>query len=462
MNDDKGIADNVRYPEGLLTVALLLTAVVVALLSWTVHDSHRLAAMTKDRYLRFENLRSVIVHLDEVLTMSARMAAATGDLRWEKRYRAFEPQLDAAIKEAVQLAPSANLAESAAHTDAANIKLVEMENRAFALLREGRVTDAQRVLSSDEYEAQKRAYAAGINQLIGGLRNQLEAALDSDQRMMALSILSAVIVLPVMVLAWFIVIRRLRRWHTGLMKSIADRKQVEERLRVSVVQLEAALKELGDFSYTVSHDLRNPLRAIDGFSNVLLEDYGDRLDEVGQDHLRRIRTATVRLGELTDELVNLLQVARQQMNYETVDLSTMARGIATVLQQREPHRQVEFVIADGLLAKGDASLLRVVLQNLLGNAWKYTSRRTHARVEFGACHNNGHSGYFTRDDGVGFDMTYKDKLFGAFQRLHGVGEFAGNGIGLAIVQRIVQRHGGRVWAEGNIDEGATFYFTLSS
>jgi signal transduction histidine kinase len=405
--------------------------------------------------LHFEKLRAVIVHLDEVRTMSARMAAATGDPRWEKRYRMFEPQLDAAIKETLQRAPSQNLTEVASQTDAANIKLVEMENRSYALLREGRVTDAQRVLSSDEYEARKRAYAAGLDHLIGDLRNELDADLHSHQRMMALSILSAVIVLPVMVLAWFIVIRRLRRWHMGLMKSIADRKQVEERLRVSLVQLESTLKELGDFSYTVFHDLRNPL-----LSNMLLDDYGERLDEVPQDHLR-IRTAKVRLGELTDELLNLRQVARQQMTYETVDLSTMARSIATVFQQREPHRQVE-VIADGLLAKGDASLLRVVLQTLLGNAWKYTRKRTHARVEFGAYHNNGHSGYFTRADGVGFDITHNGQTFWRFPAIARGG-------------RVCRQwhwahdraaHCATAWWPGlggrKYRRGATFYFTLSS
>ncbi|MPZ76740.1 MAG: HAMP domain-containing protein [Deltaproteobacteria bacterium] len=238
------------------------------------------------------------------------------------------------------------------------------------------------------------------------------------------------------------------------------RDELERRVAERTTQLEAANKELESFSYSVSHDLRAPLRSIDGFSQALLEDYSDKLDEEGRDHLQRVRASALRMGQLIDDMLNLSRVTRDEMRCEPVDLTAMAQAIGADLQQTAPHREVEFVIADGLTTNGDARLLRIVLDNLFNNAWKYTSKQPRARIEFGFAQNNGQSAYFVRDDGVGFDMAYADKLFGAFQRLHAVAEFNGTGIGLATVQRIVHRHGGRIWGEGKVDEGATFYFTL--
>ena len=207
--------------------------------------------------------------------------------------------------------------------------------------------------------------------------------------------------------------------------------------------------------------LRAPLRGIDGFSQALLEDYVDKLDAEGQGYLRRVQAASRHMGQLIDDLLKLSRVTRAEAYHETVELSALAQMVATELQQQEPERQVEFVITEGRTARGDARLLRVVLENLMGNAWKFTSKHPHARIEFGDAQYNGNRAYFVRDDGVGFDMAYADKLFGAFQRLHSVSEFEGTGIGLASVQRIIHRHGGRVWAEGEVDKGAAFYFTLA-
>jgi light-regulated signal transduction histidine kinase (bacteriophytochrome) len=240
-------------------------------------------------------------------------------------------------------------------------------------------------------------------------------------------------------------------------------QSLNQGLQRAIVELQAVNKELEAFSYSVSHDLRAPLRSIDGFSQALLEDYTDLLDVTGQDFLQRIRGATNRMGQLIDDLLNLSRVTRSEMHLELVDLSLLATSICKELQQSQPERQVEFVIQTGLLAKGDTRLLRVILVNLLNNAWKFTSKHTHARIEFGV--NKSESGvpvYFVRDDGAGFDMAYTNKLFGPFQRLHGMNEFPGNGIGLATVQRIVHRHGGRVWAEGAVEQGTAFYFTLVS
>jgi light-regulated signal transduction histidine kinase (bacteriophytochrome) len=236
-------------------------------------------------------------------------------------------------------------------------------------------------------------------------------------------------------------------------------KQVSDR----TAQLSAANQELEAFSYSVSHDLRTPLRHIDGFSKMLLEDCADQLNERGSDYLMRVRRAAQRMGQLIDDLLHLSRVTRTSLYRQQVDLSQKAAAIAAQLQQSEPNRQVEFQIADGLIANSDARLLQIVLENLLGNAWKYTAKHQSARIEVGSMwHTDGYPIYFVRDDGAGFDMAYAHQLFVPFQRLHTTREFPGTGIGLATVQRIIQRHGGRIWAESAVELGATFYFTLGS
>lgn len=255
-----------------------------------------------------------------------------------------------------------------------------------------------------------------------------------------------------------------------LRAEIDERQQAEMRsqtlnqgLQQAIMELKAVNRELEAFSYSVSHDLRAPLRSIDGFSQALLEDCTDQLDSTGQDYLRRIRQATQRMGNLIDDLLSLSRVTRSEMHVEPVDMSRLASRLCADLQQTAPERQVEFAIQPGLIAQGDAHLLHIVLENLLSNAWKFTSKKAQAKIEFGAIsQKNGALAYFVRDDGTGFDMAYIDKLFGPFQRLHASHEFPGNGIGLATVQRIVYRNGGRVWAEGALERGATFYFTLEA
>ncbi len=255
---------------------------------------------------------------------------------------------------------------------------------------------------------------------------------------------------------------------TAAIRDVTERKLVEEKInRLNVdleqraAQLEVANKELESFSYSVSHDLRAPLRTIDGFSQALMEDYGDQLNDEGRNYLLRIRTAAQRMAQLIDDLLNLSRISRTPLNEESTNLSSIAQRIIHELQQTEPNRIVDVSITPNMVARSDPRLIKVVLENLIGNAWKYTSRQEFARIEFGTRENGGgaHS-YFVRDNGAGFDMAYADKLFGVFQRLHTTSEFPGIGIGLAIVQRIVNRHGGRVWAEGIPNEGATFYFTL--
>ncbi len=211
---------------------------------------------------------------------------------------------------------------------------------------------------------------------------------------------------------------------------------------------------------SVSHDLRGPLRTIDGFSKALIEDYDDKLDDQGKDFLGRVRAGTQRMGMLIDAMLQMSRASRGEMYREEVDFSEIVSSIATDLQAADPKRKVEFVIAKNVSVVGDQRLLTGVLQNLLSNAWKFTSKHPMAVIEFGTTYRDDKLVYFVRDDGAGFDMAYVHKLFGAFQRLHPTTEFEGTGVGLATAQRIIHRHGGQIWAEGAVDEGATFYFTL--
>jgi PAS domain S-box-containing protein len=246
----------------------------------------------------------------------------------------------------------------------------------------------------------------------------------------------------------------------GISRDITERKRAEVALQRAKLELEAANKELEAFSYSVSHDLRSPLRTIDGFSQALLEDYGDQLTTQGRDYLERVRAAAQRMGELIDDLLNLSRVTRAPMNAVDVDLSNLATIITKELQRIHPERKVRINIAPNLRASGDPRLLQIVLENLLNNAWKYTSKQENAEIEFGSKYENDQTIYFVRDNGAGFDMAYVNKLFGAFQRLHKATEFPGTGIGLATVQRTIHRHGGRIWAEGAAGQGATFFFML--
>ena len=237
-------------------------------------------------------------------------------------------------------------------------------------------------------------------------------------------------------------------------------EELEQRVADRTAQLQAVNKELEAFSYSVSHDLRAPLRHINGFSQALLEDYGNKLDAEGRSHLQQVRSASQEMSQLIDDVLQLARVTRTEMRREPVNLSEIARKVINDLRRDQKNRSVVVDIEEGLTTKGDKRLMEIMLGNLLGNAWKFTSRLVRADIAFGQTKQNGESSYFVRDNGAGFDMTYVGKLFGAFQRLHTMGEFEGTGIGLATVQRIVNRHGGRVWAEGKLNEGATFHFTL--
>ncbi len=225
-------------------------------------------------------------------------------------------------------------------------------------------------------------------------------------------------------------------------------------------ELEAVTKELKAFSYSLSHDLRAPLRSLDGFTELLLEECSDKVGPQGQEYLNRVQAASRRMADLIEAMLSLSRVSSAGLRREQVDLSGIARDVAAELQRSGPGRGVAFAITPGLTAAGDRTLLRAVVENLLGNAWKFTSRCAQAKIEFSALDKDGVRTFFVRDNGAGFDMAYAAKLFAPFQRLHSSAEFPGAGIGLATVQRVVHRHHGRVWAEGAVGKGATFYFAL--
>jgi signal transduction histidine kinase len=236
--------------------------------------------------------------------------------------------------------------------------------------------------------------------------------------------------------------------------------RAKNELRTANASLETANKELEAFSYSVSHDLRAPLRAINGFTNIVLDEGSEQLDENGKEMLSRVQNACHRMGQLIDDLLNLSKVSRGELIREDVDLVPIARSILADLQKIQPQRQVNIRIGEKLTANGDPRLLRVALENLLGNAWKFTSKHADASIEFASERREEEQVFFVRDNGAGFDMAHAEKLFGAFQRLHAMEDFPGTGVGLATVQRIINRHGGRIWAQSAPEQGATFYFTL--
>ncbi|MES2356697.1 MAG: response regulator [Pseudomonadota bacterium] len=246
-----------------------------------------------------------------------------------------------------------------------------------------------------------------------------------------------------------------------LRQEITFRQQAERQVVERTAQLIDANRELESFSYSVSHDLRAPLRAIDGFSQILFTEYTEKLDEIGKGYLRRVCAGSQHMSQLIDAMLKLSQLAHSEMFCQRVNLSELVNTIVTELRQVQPERQVEIIIAPEVLVNADLSFMRIALENLLGNAWKFTRKNAQSKIEFGVSQDSGETAYFVRDDGAGFDTTYAEKLFAPFQRFHRATEFEGTGIGLATVRRVISRHGGRVWAESAVNNGTTIYFTLA-
>jgi PAS domain S-box-containing protein len=246
----------------------------------------------------------------------------------------------------------------------------------------------------------------------------------------------------------------------SIIRDITEHRKAEEVVEKANAELAAVNRDLEAFSYAVSHDLRAPLRHIEGFTTAILEDHAASFDETAKDYFQRVTSASRRMSQLIDAMLNMARLTRTELRENTVDLSALAEVAVYELRKKDPDRQVKFIIAKDIKACGDISLLRVVFENLLGNAWKFSAKQPSTTIEFGSTQMGGREVYFVRDNGAGFPMAFADRLFTPFRRLHTESEFPGIGIGLATVQRIIHRHGGRIWAEGEVEKGATFYFTL--
>ena len=329
-----------------------------------------------------------------------------------------------------------NLARAGDHAGA--LRIVDT-NEGKQIMDEARGTTA---------DLQRAAAAAGASRR-SDLRTQLVAV-----------IVLAVILAAANVIASLLLRRRLRMAREDIRSLNAN---LEQQVQQRTIHLERANKNLEAFAYSIAHDLRTPLRGISGFAEALVEDYGDRLDETGREYAGRVQAGCVRMAALLDDLLHLSQVTQAEMNLEDVDLSAEVTAICDQLHARDPGRQVRVTVQEGVRATADRALIRTALDNLLENAWKFTARRDGAAIEFATTPiGDTHICCYVRDNGTGFDQAYAGKLFQPFQRLHAVGEFPGTGIGLASVRRIIERHGGRTWAESAVDGGATIYFTLNA
>lgn len=393
--------------------------------------------------------------------------------------RSVRELLDFALQEAVDLTGS-RLGSLFLYDE--ERRRLSLHSRSQEVLRECTVTGASSVFDLDESgifgEAVRRRRPLIVNDCAAPhpLRKDLPAGHVPLTRWLSIPLLHEDRVVAMVVVANKTEayddtdVRQLQLLMEGVWRIKAEQEAVqevrrlnavlEERVRERTARLEDSNRELESFSYSVSHDLRAPLRALEGFSEALLEDCGDRLDGAAKDYLGRIRAASLRMAELIDDLLQLSRISRHELHREDVDLSTLARDILNELARADTGRQVECLVQEGLTAQADPHLLGIVLHNLLGNAWKFTSREAHPRIEFGARLGGARLEFFVRDNGAGFDMAYVGKLFTPFQRLHTASEFPGTGIGLATVQRIIRRHGGEIRAEGRPDAGATFSFTL--
>jgi len=477
------------------------------------------------RNLRLAELRGIIIHLNEVLTMSARMTAATGDLRWERRYRRSEPELDAAIKEAMALAPGTQGSQAAAATNAANIKLVEMENRAFDLVRQGRADEAKMVLFSKEYERQKGIYADGMARFTRGLADTCGKELERQENQALLGMVGVVMAVSLMLVGWFIVFRATRKWQASLTgknrslaagakeltelnqsldrkvaertrelkdsrtaalnmmedvaalnenlrKEIAERKKAETELSASnhklalmVNKLEQVNRELTDFVYVASHDLREPLRKISSFGSLLKDSLEGALDQDDRENLAYMIDGADRMTKMIEGLLAYSRLNTRDEPLETVDLNDAVEQLerlelAAMLEEAGGTIEVPQPLPK---VKGSPSQLRQLLQNLIANSIKYRREGVAPQIVLGFRYLDDETVRIeVRDNGIGISQEHHDDIFKMFRRLHSRRKYRGTGIGLAICKKIVDRHGGQIGMESKPGEGSTFWFILQA
>ena len=439
-------------PITFLSVVLAMTCVVLVWFGWTLWDRFDEHREVKERTLRIEALRGTILHLDEVLTMSARMAAATGDPQWEARYNRHEPELDGAIKEAMSLAPEVYGGDAASVTDAANLNLVEMERQAFEAVRRGRADEAGAILNSDRYRSEKRIYAEGMSTLAMGLSEYISAGLQGEYHQALLHISAVMLLIPFLFISLFLVYRAVRKWHLDITESNLRLQRMND-------ELNRKNAELDEFTYVASHDLQEPLRKLISFSALLKKDVGDDLSARAEQDLQYITDASVRMKQLIQDLLTLSRTGRIGVTQELLSLETCVDEALDALSVILEETRAE-ISRDALPdVWGDKRLLTQVYQNLIGNAIKFTEHEApqiHLTVE-----NVGEEKVFgVRDNGIGINPEYASHIFVPFKRLNRLAEYMGSGIGLAICRKAIDHHAGRIWVESEPGHGAHFKFTL--
>lgn len=468
------LAKEKDFSGWFLIIAIFITVTLLSVMGYRNYHSNEKNVFLSERDCEIIKLKGSVIHLDEVLTMSARMAAETGNVRWEKRYRLYEIKLDSILNKLKTNAPSALIKEFVRSTDSANTRLVEMENKAFHFVHRNQLDDARSVLFSDEYEKQKIIYKAGMDQLASQLdiffkerKNVLKKKFHTELWIMGFIIF-------ILSVGWLFVFRFQNQSKSYLLNSIRLQEELNDikekkamklaiankELKSSEKKLIEINKELESFSYSVSHDLRAPLRAINGYSQILNEDYGKKLDQEGIRILETIRSNATKMGTLIDDLLAFSRLGRKEILKTEVDMNKLIESVINEMNKSITHK-AEINTANLHKVKADYSLLNQVMFNLVSNAIKYSSNGENPVVKIYSKEKNDEIVFSVNDNGAGFDMQYADKLFGVFQRLHSNEEFEGTGVGLAIVQRIINKHGGKVWAEGKVNEGATFHFSLT-
>lgn len=457
-----------------LIIAIFITVILLSIMEYRNYHSNEKNAFLSERNFEIIKLKGSIIHLDEVLTMSARMATETGDSRWEKRYRLYEIKLDSIINKLKVNAPSILIKKFVRNTDSANTKLVKMENNAFYFIHKNQLDKARTILFSNEYEKQKIIYKAGMDQLASQLdvffkerQNALKKSFHSELWIMGFIIF-------ILSVGWFFVFRFQYQAKSYLLNSIRLQKELNEmkekkamklaiankELKKSEKKLIEINKELESFSYSVSHDLRAPLRAINGYSQILNEDYGQNLDQEGIRILETIQSNATKMGTLIDDLLAFSRLGRKEILKTEVDMNKLMESVINEMSKSITHK-AKINAANLHEVNADYRLLHQVMFNLVSNAIKYSSKKENPIVKISSEEKDGEIIFSIDDNGVGFDMQYSDKLFGVFQRLHSYEEFKGTGVGLAIVHRIINKHGGKVWAKGMVNKGATFHFSLT-
>jgi len=445
-------------------------------------------ARRPDRHLRLVEVRGIIVHLDEVLTMSARMAAATGDPLWEQRYRRHEPQLDATIKEAIRLAPEIDSGDAAAKTDAANIALVAMENRAFALVRQGRIDEAQAVLFGDEYETQKQIYADGMTAFANALTDIVGDSVRQGRRRTLLYMVALIVPIPLLVAGWFVVFNAVRSWQATLVKrnrrlseqaeEVAklnrslDQKVVERTQELAArtralgrsrKKLQREIDDKNDFLRTVSHDLGAPLRNILGMADSITRRYGDGLPDQVKDRLARVRTNAQTEIELIGELLELSRIRTRQPELAEANIGEIVRSVTASLADDIEAKSVSLTVADDWpTIRCEKARISQMFQNLIDNAVKYMGDRADGLVEVGWHEDDGNYVFHVKDNGAGIAPEDKEKIFYVFRRSKTAASQAeGKGVGLAAVKAIAETYDGEAWVESELGQGSTFFFSLA-